>query len=394
MSASLLTLMKARAAASSSSNGSSSPAGTPNPSRTSTPHPPSSPDLFTGASGRTITGLGAPRTGAPLTVPQRIAFGELVLKKFKITDEKKSALVREFLETSHPEEREILWFIADAADHEETTSLAIETAKQWTPSTAEVALIRKYVQMLIMLPDLKYYNGALARVVVNAILAQRGHGFPTSDNEVAFEAFNKVTARQVTLALSRLKAMVTKSMENKSDSPPPQHIHNLADDLLTSFATDLGHTLSVYHRIALLRRHVRQNHPAHSFWDKVDDELQGIHEADAVDAVAALQLGYEIDDETYPAPTDAKRYSLSQDGGRATSQAWVKRLNTAAKKVTRITASKKRKRARKDTGDEDPEENDEDNEPPVGDEEEYMVQPLSDDVVLDLPPADGSEGGD
>nr|GAT45998.1 predicted protein [Mycena chlorophos] len=107
---------------------SSSAPGTPSPFMP----PPATPRL---------PALVPPPAAAPLTIGQRVAFGERALKKLKLSEESLT-LVREFLETSHPEEREILWFIHDIKAEEESKSSAIKTAENWVANKNQTNTMR------------------------------------------------------------------------------------------------------------------------------------------------------------------------------------------------------------------------------------------------------------
>jgi hypothetical protein len=88
---------------------------------------------------------------ALLTATQRVAFGQRMLKKVKISEER-TAIAHEYfnvsgmasfrildltraLQITHPEERDIFRFVHGLSHQEEMSSLAIETAKTWSPST-------------------------------------------------------------------------------------------------------------------------------------------------------------------------------------------------------------------------------------------------------------------
>ncbi|KAJ7215894.1 hypothetical protein GGX14DRAFT_562354 [Mycena pura] len=308
--------------------------------------------------------LVVPHIHTPLTVAQRVAYGERIVKKFKI-DEGKMDIIREFWETTHPEEREILEFTMAAANHGETTALAIQTAEAWKPTAMQMGTIRKTAQLVVLLPDLAYFNGALGQLVVQAITSRVAHGFPTDANETAFETFVSVASRQVTLALSRLKTTIASSIpDKKHPERPALHIHELADDILTSFIPKLkmklSHSLDFYHHITFLRHHVQRDHPSRVFWDNVDTDRDEMNNATPEEYIAAMQHCYGLDQNHYPARANAPMYPLRPDIFGGAPKSWHQTLIKLAKAITRVSPGSVKKRKRHvDEDDVDNEEQDE-----------------------------------
>ncbi|KAJ7208194.1 hypothetical protein GGX14DRAFT_395857 [Mycena pura] len=336
--------------------GSPSPV-TPSHGGFSTFSSPASPRAFGGTPPLVI-----PHTHAPFTVAQRVAFGERILKKFKI-DEGKMGLIREYWETTHPEERGIFEFMMAAANHDETTALAIQTAEGWKPTAVQTSTIRKSAQLVVLLPDLAYFTGALGQLVVQAITSKIGHGFPTDTNEAAFETFVCAASRQVTLALSRLKTTIACSIADKKyPERPAIHLHELAEDILTTFApklkTKLSHSLDFYHHIAFLRHHVQKDHPSRAFWDNVDTDREEMNTASPEEYI-------RLDQERFPPRVNAPAYSLRPDIFGGAPKLWHEKLVKLAKAVTRVSPGsvKKRKRLAVEEEEEDQEEEEEHDEP-------------------------------
>nr|GAT45521.1 predicted protein [Mycena chlorophos] len=373
----------------------SSPLGPYNTNTSSAASAQSSPSPFaqTPAVAPRLPPLVQPRAPAPLTVAERVAYGDQTVKKLKVTNERQLVLIREFAEviqvpivalaadthqqTTHPEHREIFMFAAMARNHVETTSHAIEVAESWVPTPDQGKIIRQHAQMILLLPDLKFFSGALSKAIVSAIETKARYGFPTEANDTAHTEFERSAARQVTLAKNALKTKIKVSIEKKTP------ITQLANELLASSGKGLEHTLALHQHLSLLvrlpapphffpdslqRMHVAKGHPGHSFWELVDVELDELYAAPPEDYVESMHLAYTLDKEKYPARTSADSYPFGKDASQS-GKRWIQALNTAAKKVGRVepgewTRATKRKRGdRGDSDDEDEEEQEEPAEP-------------------------------
>ncbi|KAF7314262.1 hypothetical protein MKEN_00898800 [Mycena kentingensis (nom. inval.)] len=318
---------------------------------------------------------------APKTVAERVAYGERLQKKMKI-DESNMPLVREFWETTNPEEREIFMLMMSVSNHNEATHLAIQAAKVWKPSAEQLATIRTYTKLLVLLPELHYFNGALEHAVVKTLLSQPGHGLPADTNEAAHDLLLATVARQVSLTLSQLKKMILESIvDPKHPERPAIHIHELAEDILRTFPSKLkfklSHSLAFYHHIAFIRSHVRKMYPQRQHWEKVDEDKEDIlTNGTPEEQVEALQMIYLLDIETFPAAENARTYALSTDIFGGNPKPWHRTLVKHAKAVTRIAAgSASRKRKLTHMMDEVDEEQDE--EPHEEDDLDLPVPPSS-----------------
>ncbi|KAF7293431.1 hypothetical protein MIND_01120400 [Mycena indigotica] len=280
----------------------------------------------------------------PLSVADRIRCGEQVLKKLKVSD-RYQPLLRQFFETKSHEEREIITFVATVAFHEEAMALAVVKAEQWAPTSDQMKAIRKHSRVMLLLPELRFFDSASELALTAALLKSTRYGFPTEENDAAHDSLVVVCARQMSLAKNTLKTKVKESVAAQ------MHITQLVQDLVNDFAPDLSPTLALHHRIALMRMEIEKSHPNRKFWAMVDDELEALYGATPEEYVGALQLCYELDQERYPPTAGANPCIFATE---IPSKAWIRYLRAEAKTVKRgQPRGQKRKSRDRDNSDSD-----------------------------------------
>nr|GAT46000.1 predicted protein [Mycena chlorophos] len=201
--------------------------------------------------------------------------------------------------------------------------------------------------MLVLLPDLRYFNGALGKAIAGAILLKNRHSFPGKQND-AHEVFVAACDCHGSLAKNAIKTKVNAGIKKKIP------IAQLVDELIHAFGPELNHTLELHHRVALIRMHVEQGHTPHSFWSKVDDELEELYNATPEEYVESLQFAYTEDKKKYPAKPSAKAdtYPLG-DGVGTNSKQWLQNLNAVAKKIKRGDTSTQSRAQKRKVGERD-----------------------------------------
>ncbi|KAF7317050.1 hypothetical protein HMN09_00439600 [Mycena chlorophos] len=161
--------------------------------------------------------------------------------------------------------------------------------------------------MILLLPDLKFFSGALGKAIVSAIETKPRYGFPTEANDTAHTEFERSAARQVTLAKNTLKTKIKVSIKKKTP------VAQLANELIASFGKGLEHTLAFHQHIALIRMHIEKGHSGHSFWEKIDADLDELY---AAPAGGLCRLAYILDKEKYPSRSSAESYPFGNDASQ------------------------------------------------------------------------------
>ncbi|KAJ7080437.1 hypothetical protein B0H15DRAFT_953623 [Mycena belliarum] len=292
-----------------------------------------SPNPFSTPSTPSLISALLPRT--QYTSAQRAAFGLRALKQVKL-GEPTERLFKRYLETEKQEERDVLQFLYTLEAVDLISGLLEHRGQEWQPSSELLKKIRKFVKAILILPDIRYYAGAVEVAVIQAMRDSGVAQLPDADSD-DMDGLKSTVARQLTLDRSTLKSLVKRSM-----SKPVLDMASLAVQILSKFSGSKTHTLGLYQRLSLIRYHLGKNHPVDKFWAEVDSELDELHKAGPTEYVMALQACYDDDMIKFPGPSDsdseAVRVHAHKFGDEIgdTSPKWLRMLSKNAKKIHRI----------------------------------------------------------
>ncbi|KAJ7092341.1 hypothetical protein B0H15DRAFT_833587 [Mycena belliarum] len=320
------------------------PSSTPSsPGFPSTPMPPifnlnSTPGPFSSGSTLNIRGT---------SMAQLKNFGERELKRVKL-DPCTESDFRTYLATTSKDERDALQAIWTLQLRDQLSKLTQNTAEAWTPSNALEKTARRNIYSLLLLPNIQLYAGTLGDVILLAMRAASTPDLPDSDS-VHVDELTAWLGEEISQARYAIKKKI---IENAG-----ANVADIAEVLVSLVHTQhVPHTLGLYMRLALLRRHIGFNHSANAFWGKVDDELEAFREGGTQSFVELLEDIYADDIEQFNDPSTTEYTVKSFTDPNFTCPRWLRELYKVAPQVKRLpkqkSKSKKRKRVISEDDDE------------------------------------------
>ncbi|KAJ7760289.1 hypothetical protein DFH07DRAFT_771917 [Mycena maculata] len=210
------------------------------------------------------------------------------------------------------------------------------------------------------------YAGTLGDVILLAMRASNIPDLPDADS-VHIDELAAWLGTEISQARYAVKMKIIENARS--------NVADMAADLLSiSHARQVPHTLGLYMRLALLRRHLGLKHSANAFWGKVDDEMEDARKGGSQSFVDLLEVIYEDDVGEFKDPSITEHRVKSFSDPTFTCPKWLRELYKVAPQVKRLPKqkSKKRKRAvRADDEEEAPDHSshEEDNQIPEGDDQ-------------------------
>ncbi|KAJ7852594.1 hypothetical protein B0H13DRAFT_1904495 [Mycena leptocephala] len=214
-------------------------------------------------------------------------FGERELKRVKL-DPCTESDFRTYLATTSKDERDALQAIWTLQVRDQLSKLTQNTAEAWTPSSALEKAARRNIYSLLLLPNIQLYAGTLADVILLAMRAAGTPDLPDSDS---------VHVDELTAWLGEEISQARYAIKKKIIENARANVAEMAE------ALHIPHTLGLYMRLALLRRHIGLNHSANAFWGKVDNELEAFREGGTQSFVELLEDIYADDIEQFNDPS-------------------------------------------------------------------------------------------
>ncbi|KAJ6600734.1 hypothetical protein B0H10DRAFT_2230823 [Mycena sp. CBHHK59/15] len=221
-------------------------------------------------------------------------FGERELKQVKL-DPCTESDFRTYLATTSKDERNALQAIWTLQLRDQLSKLTQNTAEAWTPSNVLEKTARHNIYSLLLLPNIQLYAGTLGDVILLAMRAAGTPDLPDSDS-VHVDELTAWLGEEISQARYAIKKKI---IENAG-----ANVAEMAEVLVSLVHTQhVPHTLGLYMRLALLRRHIGFNHSANVFWGKVDDELEAFREGGTQSFVELLEDIYADDIEKFNDPS-------------------------------------------------------------------------------------------
>ncbi|KAJ7243118.1 hypothetical protein B0H12DRAFT_1074097 [Mycena haematopus] len=267
-------------------------------------------------------------------------FGERELKRVKL-DPCTESDFRTYLATTSKDERDTLQAVWTLQLRDQLSKLTQNTAEAWTPSSALEKAARRNIYSLLLLPNIQLYAGTLADVILLAMRAVSTPDLPDSDS-VHVDELMAWLGEEISQARYAIKKKI---IENAR-----ANIAEMAEELVSLVHTQhIPHTLGLYMRLALLRRHLALKHSANSFWGKVDNELEAFREGGTQTFVNLLEDIYEDDVREFGDPSKTEYRVKSFTDSNFTCPRWLRELYKVAHQVKCLpkqkSKNKKRKRA-------------------------------------------------
>ncbi|KAJ7170377.1 hypothetical protein C8R43DRAFT_1120808 [Mycena crocata] len=264
-----------------------------------------------------------------LSVVQRKAFGDRVLKKIKLESNPQAEFVQ-FVEMANQDECDALQVAYTLRLTDMISKSMQETVVNWTPPKSLEKALCPLIYALLLIPNVKFYSGNLTSTL-----------------------------------------MITESLAPNSDI---ENIAALTQRLLTSHAKSFNATLTIYFRIALIRYHVEQKHPPNAFCGKVDDDLEELYKDGPQAVVENLKTLYEDDVEAHGDQAESD-FTISTEIVGEKRPKWYRHVHHNTPKIQRVGKVRATKRKR-----DSEEEEEEDELAHQGEEQEPENAPVDHDV--------------
>ncbi|KAJ7144227.1 hypothetical protein C8R44DRAFT_846145 [Mycena epipterygia] len=271
-------------------------------------------------------------------------FGEHELKRVKL-DPCTESDFRTYLATTSKDERDALQAVWTLQLRDQLSKLTQNTAEAWTPSSALEKTARRNIYSLLLLPNIQLYAGTLVDVILLAMRAVGTPDLPDSDS-VHVDELTAWLGEEISQARYAIKKKI---IENAG-----ANIAEMAEVLVSLVHTQhVPHTLGLYMRLALLRRHIGLNHSANAFWGKVDNELEAFREGGTQSFVELLEDIYADDIEQFNDPSTTEYTVKSFTDPNFTCPRWLRELYKVAPQVKRLPKQKSKTKKRKRSEDDD-----------------------------------------
>ncbi|KAJ7835608.1 hypothetical protein B0H13DRAFT_2369256 [Mycena leptocephala] len=272
-------------------------------------------------------------------------FGERELKRVKL-DPCTESDFRTYLATTSKDERDALQAIWTLQVRDQLSKLTQNTAEAWTPSSALEKAARRNIYSLLLLPNIQLYAGTLADVILLAMRAAGTPDLPDSDS---------VHVDELTAWLGEEISQARYAIKKKIIENARANVAEMAEALVSLVHTQhIPHTLGLYMRLALLRRHIGLNHSANAFWGKVDNELEAFREGELRALSSALLEDIYADDiEQFNDPSTTEYAVKSFTDPNFTCPRWLRELYKMAPQVKRLPKQKSKTKKRKRSEDDD-----------------------------------------
>ncbi|KAJ6482711.1 hypothetical protein C8R45DRAFT_307051 [Mycena sanguinolenta] len=291
-------------------------------------------------------------------------FGERELKRVKLESSTESDF-RTYLATASKDERDAMQAIWTLQVRDQLSKLAQNTAEAWTPTTGLEKAARRHIYSLLLLPNVQLYAGTLGDVILVAMRASNIPDLPDADS-VHIDELAAWLGEEISQARYAVKKKIIENARS--------NVADMAADLLTiAHARHVPHTLGLYMRLALLRRHLGLQHSVNAFWGKVDDEMEESRKGGSQSFVDLLEVIYEDDVGEFKDPSTTEHPLKSFSDANFTCPKWLRELYKVAPQVKRLPKQKSKKRKRVVHADDEEEEapdhssHEQDNELPEGD---------------------------
>ncbi|KAJ7235143.1 hypothetical protein B0H12DRAFT_1238825 [Mycena haematopus] len=266
-------------------------------------------------------------------------FGERELKRVKLGPSTESDFRTYLVTTNNKDERDTLQALWTLQVRDQLSKLTQDTAESWTPSSALEKASRRNIHSFLLLPNIQLYAGTLGDAI---LLAMRAANTPDLPNPDSVHVDELVTWLSEEISQARY-AMKKKIIENAR-----LNVAELAAELLShAHSHHVPHTLGLYMRLALLRRHIGLNHNANAFWGKVDDEMEEFRGGGSEAFVDLMEGLYEDDIKDFGNPATTEYTIKSFTDPNFNCPQWLRELYRVAPQVKRLPKQKGRNKKRK-----------------------------------------------
>ncbi|KAJ6511060.1 hypothetical protein C8R45DRAFT_1162480 [Mycena sanguinolenta] len=280
------------------------------------------------------------------SMAQLKCFGERELKRVKLQPSTESDF-RTYLVTNNKDERDALQAIWTLQVRDQLNKLTQNTTEAWAPSSSLEKAACRNIYSLLLLPNVHLYAGTLGDVILLAMRAVATPDLPNSDS---------VHVDELVAWLNEEISQARYAIKKKINEHSCGNMADIAEELLSlTHARFVPHTLGLYMRLALLRRHLALNHTANAFWGKVDNEMQDAH-ADGGGAqglVELLEAIYEEDIEEFEDPAKTEHTVKSFMDPSFNCPLWLQELHKVAPQVKPLPKQKGKNKKRKRVATED-----------------------------------------
>ncbi|KAJ7456257.1 hypothetical protein B0H11DRAFT_1925788 [Mycena galericulata] len=272
------------------------------------------------------------------SMAQLKSFGERELKRVKLEPPTESDF-RTYLATGNKDERDALQAMWTLQVRDQLSRLTQNTAEAWTPSSALEKALRRNIYSLLLLPNVHLYAGTLGDVI---LVAMRSVGTPELPDSDSVHVDELVAWLNEEISQARY-AIKKKIIENSRSN-----IADMAEELLSiTHARHVPHTLGLYMRLALLRRHLAFKHSGNMFWGKVDDEMEESRQGGAQGLMDLLEEIYEDDIQQFEDPSKTEHTLKSFADPNFNCPRWLRELHKVAPQVKRLSKQKGKNKKRK-----------------------------------------------
>ncbi|KAJ7208510.1 hypothetical protein GGX14DRAFT_395666 [Mycena pura] len=310
------------------------------PSSPVIPHTPNSqlplPPLFSLDNPTPVTSTSLSIHGTSMA--QLKSFGERELKRVKLEPATESDF-RTYITTPSKDERDSLQALWTLQVRDQLSKLTQTTAESWTASSALEKTVRRFIYSLLLLPNVHFYAGTVAEVLLLAMHNANTPDLPGPDGIQHDELLAWLGEE-----ISQARYVIKKTIVDNLNLP----VADLAAELLSlPHARHVPSTLGLRMRLSLLRRHIGLKHNSNSFWKTVDDELEAFREDGSEAYVDLMKDLYDEDREQYKDPTGTDPPTQSFNDPDFKCPKWLAELHNIAPQVKRLAKKKSKAKKRK-----------------------------------------------
>ncbi|KAJ7800654.1 hypothetical protein B0H14DRAFT_3784920 [Mycena olivaceomarginata] len=319
------------------------PSNTPSsPVLPATPSLPPLPPLFDLTPGPSSTTPVSTLNIRGTSMAQLKSFGECELKRVKLQPSTESNF-RTYLITNSKDEHNALQAMWTLQVRDQLSKLTQNTAEAWAPSGSLERAARRNIYSLVLLPNVHLYAGTSGDLVMRAVATL---DLLNSDSVHVDELVAWLNEE-----ISQARYAIKKKIIENSRS----NVADIAEELLSlTHAHFVPHTLGLYMRLALLRRHLALNHTTNAFWGKVDNEMEDARAAGGAQSlVDLLETIYEEDIEEFEDPAKTEHTVKSFTDPSFDCPLWLRELHKVAPQVKPLPKQKGKSKKRKRIATED-----------------------------------------